>query len=87
MLRTVENVRSMATPAKRVALRTKGPTVPIVAVAADHAGGVHLALKKRPVFVDFILDLTVVEVEELVERGETIAIVIAAAVTAQIGPP
>ena len=57
----------------------------VVAITADDACGVHLALKERAVDVDLVVDLPVVEVEQLVERGEPVAVVVALAHAAEVG--
>ena len=59
----------------------------IVAVAADNPCRVHLALQKRPVDVDLVFDLSIIKVEQLVENGEAIAIVIISEFTAEVGAP
>ena len=85
VLRLVVDVGSMAPRAKGVAFRPRLATMRIVAIAADDASGVHLALQERAVDVDFILDLPIVEVEELIEHRQTIPIVIAVEIAAEVG--
>ena len=79
MLRRVVDLGLMASAAQGVALQAKLRAVPIVAVAANDAGSVHLALEKRAIDVDLVSDLTVVEVKQLVEGRDTVAIVEASA--------
>jgi hypothetical protein len=79
MLRSVVDVGLMASAAQGVALQAKLRAVPIVAVAANHAGCVHLALDKGAVNVHLISDLTVVEVKQLVEGRDPVAVVKASA--------
>jgi hypothetical protein len=85
VLRRIVNVGAMALSAKRVPRRVKLRAVAIVAVAANDAGGVHLALKERPIDVNLVFDLSVIEVEDLVESCETVTVMIVLVLTTEIG--
>jgi hypothetical protein len=85
VLRRVVDVGSMALRAKRVPLGVKLRAVPIVAVAAHDTRSVHLALQERPVDVDLVFDLSVIEVEDLVEGGEAVTVVIVLVLATEVG--
>jgi hypothetical protein len=63
----------MTSTTELVGLRTDFRSVSFVAVAAGDAVRVHPALEKRSVFVHFVADLTICEVEILVEEGGPVA--------------
>jgi hypothetical protein len=87
MLRVVIGRGFVASGAQRVALGTELSGVSVVTVAADHARRVHPALQERSVDIDLVFDLTVVEVEELVQGGEAIPVMVARSVPAEVGAP
>src|SRR5262245_66074281 len=69
-----ETLGRMAACAQRVASREKLQAVRVVAVAAGDARRVHLALEERAVLVDLVVDLTVGEIETLIEERRTMGV-------------
>ena len=85
MLRCIVDRSLVAARAKGVAFRSNLRAVCIMAVAADDPGCVHLALQERSVDVHLVFDLTIVEVQNLIQGRQPIPIVVSRVFAAEVG--
>ena len=60
--------REMTLAAQCVALETQLRAMGVMAIAAGHAGGMHLALQERSVHVDLVQDLPVGVIKTGIEQ-------------------
>ena len=70
----VEHLGAVALGADTVAGGTQCLAVGFVAVAADHAGLVHLALQERAVDVDLVQNLSIRVVQRRLQHGQSVGV-------------